>query len=499
MTSELTRRNFLSLAAATPGLAAPTKRPNIVFLLTDDQAYNAMGCMGNDEIQTPNMDRLGADGVIFDRHYDTTPICMASRASIMTGMYEYKTGCNFMHGSMSEDKFAKSYPVLLRQAGYRTGFAGKFGFAVEPGLSSNVGYNTEDRLPWKEFDWWRGWPGQGNFETAKNRRMLRYAKEYPHVTRALGGAAQEFIRESAGGDEPFSLSISFKAPHKPPVPDPAFDHIYAGKRFSKPPNYGAHGMEHLPTQALLGRQFIQRNEWYPDDVYQERLRQYYQQVYGVDVALGMIRKELEEQGVADNTIIIFTSDNGYFCGSHFMQGKTLPYEEASRAPLIIYDPRHTSAGKGLRAGGVTGNIDMAPTILSLAGEPVPENMDGQNLVPLLSDPSGDVRESLFLIHVWEFDKKCRAFAAVTRDYKYIYWFYGDALTEPAEELYALSEDPYEMKNVVAGSEHRAALLGMYGHYDANLRHWKENVVPGNGYPKYVRLADRNIPWREKEF
>jgi arylsulfatase A-like enzyme len=329
--------------------------------------------------------------------------------------------------------------------------------------------------------------------------MKGYAGNYPHVTRALGAAARDFIRESTDGDQPFCLNISFKAPHKPPTPDPEFDHVYAGKRFSKPPNYGAHGMAHLPTQALAGRQFIQRNEWYPDDVYQERLRRYYQQIYGVDVALGMIRDELEAQGVTDNTVIIFTSDNGYFCGSHFMQGKTLPYEEASRAPLIVYDPRHPSAGKGLRAGGVTGNIDMAPTILELAGEPIPGNMDGKSLLPLLANVKGDVRESLFLIHVWEFDKKCRAFAAVTRDYKYIYWFYGDGLTEPAEELYALREDPHEMRNVFSRQEYRAAVEQMHTHYDANLRHWKENTVPGNGYPKYVKLADRNIRWQDKDF
>ena len=258
-------------------------------------------------------------------------------------------------------------------------------------------------------------------------------------------------------------------------------------------------MAHLPTQALSGRQFIQRFEWYPEDVYQERLRRYHQQIYGVDVALGMIRDELERQGVTDNTVIIFTSDNGYFCGSHFMQGKTLPYEEGSRAPLIIHDPRHPSAGKGLRAGGVTGNIDMMPTILELAGEPIPGDVDGKSLLPLLDNTGGNVRDSLFLIHVWEFDKKCRAFAAVTRDYKYIYWFYGDNLTEPAQELYALREDPHELENVFSQPAYAAVRQQMLRHYDTHHRHWRENHVPGNGYPKYVRLAERNIPWREKEF
>jgi len=517
----MNRRSFLSLAAATAAspvraTPAPDRRPNIVLLLTDDQRYDAMGCMGNSEIETPNMDRLARDGVLFGNHYDTTAICMASRACIMTGMYEYKTGCNFEHGSLSAAKFAKSYPVLLREAGYHTGFAGKFGFAVTPEMSSNAAYGSYDRLPVNQFDWWRGWTGQGSYETARNKYMKEYAGEYPHVTRALGAAAQEFIRESAGSAQPFCLSISFKAPHKPPVPDPAFDGVYAGKTFSKPPNWGPMGMAHLPTQALSGRQFIQRFEWYPEAVYQERLRKYYQQIYGVDVALGMIRDELERRGVADNTVVLFTSDNGYFCGSHFFQGKVLPYEEGARAPLIIhdprrpptdkqrvatgiYDPRRPRADKQLRATGITGNIDLAPTVLELAGLPAPGNIDGRSLIPLLDDGNADVHESLLLTQVWPFSKKCQALAVVTRKYKYIYWYYGDGLTPPAEELYDRLEDRYEMHNVADHPEHRAALERMRKIYDRHLRRWKENAVPGNGYPKYSRLADRHISWREKEF
>ena len=145
------------------------KRPNIIFLLTDDQRYDALGCMGNTEIHTPNIDRLADKGVIFDNYYTTTAICMASRAQIMTGMYEYKTGCNFTHGPLSQEKFEESYPMLLRKSGYTTGFAGKFGFAVTPNATDKAGYHTDDVMPIDQFDWWKGWNGQGYYETEKNK------------------------------------------------------------------------------------------------------------------------------------------------------------------------------------------------------------------------------------------------------------------------------------------------------------------------------------------
>jgi arylsulfatase A-like enzyme len=126
------------------------KKPNIVFLLSDDQTNVATGCYGNDQVLTPNMDQLAKEGVLFKNHYNTTAICMASRAIIMTGMYEYKTGCNFDHGPLKKAKFEKSYPVLLKEQGYYTGFAGKFGFAVSDGDSED--YHTWDVLPVDKFD-----------------------------------------------------------------------------------------------------------------------------------------------------------------------------------------------------------------------------------------------------------------------------------------------------------------------------------------------------------
>jgi arylsulfatase A-like enzyme len=311
--------------------------PNIVFLFADDQCTYSVGCYGNKDVQTPNMDQLARDGLVFDRHYNTTAICMASRASVFTGMYEYKTGCNFGHGDMHADVWAKSYPVLLREAGYVTAFAGKFGIVVEgKGL-------CED-----DFDVWGGGPGQTNYETAKNQSMQKYAVEYPHSTLSYGAFAQDVIREAAKLKRPFCLSISFKAPHKPATPDPRFNDVYAGRTFTKPANFGREFGEHLSLQSKQGRQYPRFTEWHYDTDYDGEMAKYHQQVYGIDVALGVIRDELKVQGVADNTVVIYTSDNGYICGSHGYGSKVLPMEESSRVPLIIYDPRSPLNGKQIR-------------------------------------------------------------------------------------------------------------------------------------------------------
>ena len=148
---------------------AADKRPNIIFLMADDQATHSMGCYGAPEARTPNLDRLAKDGIVFDNHYDTTAICMASRANVMTGLYEYRTGCNFEHGPMMQDIWQKSYPILLREAGYTTAFAGKFGFEVKESPNAK----GKGVLPEDDFDRWGGGPGQTSYSTAKNRSMKK--------------------------------------------------------------------------------------------------------------------------------------------------------------------------------------------------------------------------------------------------------------------------------------------------------------------------------------
>jgi arylsulfatase A-like enzyme len=477
------------LAAAAPLTGS---RPNIIYLMSDDQSTYSMGCYGNPDVKTPNLDRLAVDGMAFDNHYDTSAICMASRATVMMGMYEYKTGCNFEHGEVLASIWKKSYPVLLREEGYITAFAGKFGFDLR-----DTPEGPKLDLPVEDFDQWGGGHGQTSYETKKNESMAAYAEEYPHSTLSYGAFGRDFIRDASKSGKPFCLSISFKAPHKPSMPDPKFDEVYAGKTFTKPANFGRENSEHFSKQSKQGRQYGRFSDWNYTDKYDEVMATYHQRVYAIDVAVGMIRDALKEQGIEENTVIIYTSDNGFFCGSHGYASKVLPYEEASRAPMIIYDPRNANSGKQLRSDALTGNIDFAPTMLTLAGLPVPSTMDGADLMELYANPEASIHESLALINVWG-EVPTHALSVVTKDMKYIHWGYAAEGFDVTEELYQLGKDPLELTNQASNPEYSPAMQQMRKAYDQHLSHWKAEAVPYNNYKPYGTIFDRNTPWAEKE-
>ena len=474
-------------------------RPNLIFLFSDDQAYDTIGVYGAPQAKTPNLDRLGQMGIIFDRHYNTTAICMASRANVMTGLLEYRNGCNFMHGPMSQKIWDQSYPVALRKAGYRTAFGGKFGFAVVEDPTQGGSDNHYDHLPLKDFDVWHGGIGQTSYVTKENKYLAEFAEDYPHSSRAYGAASQRFIQESTKTDQPFCLSIFFKAPHRPTTPDPIFDDVYRDTEFRKLPNYGREAGKHLALQSTMGRQYPRFVEWGYDheESYQKALRTYHQQIYGVDYAVGMILEELEKQGVADNTVIIFSSDNGFFNGSHGFGSKVLPYEEGARVPLIIYDPRHPESGNGRRISQVTGNIDIPATLLDLAGVSGFEDMDGTSLKPILEGgPGSEIkRQYLPIIQVWG-PMATQCLSVVTENHKYVYWFYGENMN-PVEELFDMKLDPYELINQASDPCYKEALTQMRGYYEEERQRWGRLAVPYNHYQEFAQLMDRKIPWQEK--
>lgn len=479
----------IAQSADSSDAPAESARPNIVFLLTDDQSTASIHCYGNDEVRTPNLDKLASEGMTFDNHYASTSICMASRASVVTGKFEFKHGCNFSHGELLREHWLESYPVLLRAAGYRTAIAGKIGFTItdKPGARGT--------LPESDFDRWGAGPGQTHYETAKNKAIASYAKAYPHSTLAYGAFGRDFIAASAKQDKPFCLSISFKAPHRPVSPDPQFDEVYAGKTFSKPSNYGRDKGAHFSEQSRKGRQYTRFSSWGYEDRYDEVMALYYQQVYAIDVAVGMIREALSTHGVADNTVVIYTSDNGFMCGAHGYGSKVLPYEESARVPLIVYDPRHAKSGSPRRTRALTGLVDIAPTILSLASVAQPTGIDGHSLMGIYDDPGRVIHEVLPLLNVWG-PEETHYLGVVTQDAKYVYWPYaGEGLTA-SEELFFTRDDPDELTNAIGSASELET--EMRSRYEQVFSQWRAQAVPYHDYERFRVLFDRSAPWSKKK-
>lgn len=414
-----------------------TEKPNILFLLTDDQRWDSLGCMGNPIVQTPNLDGLAKDGLLFENNFVTTAICCTSRATLFTGRYGSTMDLHRFDKALPGEAWQTSYPMLLRQSGYRTGFVGKFGIG--------------DPLPSADFDYWEGFPGQGSF----------YEKEIfegKHLTQVMTESACRFL-ESSGADQPFCLSVSYKAPHSnPEFPDRIFPpdkrdlDLYKDVVFPTPKTGDESHRQRLPEFIRESEGRIRRQNWFKDE--QETTRDYFRLITGVDRSVGDILDVLREKGLEENTVIVFTSDNGYFLGEKGFEGKWFMYEESIRTPLLIRDPRLPANLRGRREKRMSLNLDMAPTLLGLAGISAPPAMKGQSLVPLLQGEQPTWRSEWFYEHLFPHPKIPRSEGVRTEKWKYIR--YLDI--EPVyEELYNLETDPHEEYNLAGDQSYHSRL------------------------------------------
>jgi arylsulfatase A-like enzyme len=471
-----------------------TERPNIIFLLADDMRWDSLGHLGIFEVKTPTLDKLAEKGVRFTRNYNTTAICMASRAQIMTGLYEFSTGSNFLHGNLAWQKWENSYPMMLRKNGYFTGFAGKFGFHLNDEEGKALKGGATERVI-NSFDWWSGWMGQGSYQMKENREAREYKSLYgdkaEHTTYALGLMGRDFIKKAKASGKPFCLSISFKAPHTPLATDPRYDAIYEGIKFTKPTDFNQ--VDSLPAQAKSGRPMSKGKSWIKS--YDDTMKKYHTMIFGMDKAIAMIMEELKAQDVHKNTIIIFTSDNGHHNGSKGLGGKLYAYEVGSLAPAIIYDPRHETGSKFKTIDALSGNIDFHPTILDYAGVAKAAPNHGKSLASLIKGETERIHDAILLINVWGI-ASAQSLGVVTDYYKYINWFYGAGEFTPTEELFNLKKDQYEQNTLAANPEAKPQLDTMRKIYDNFLEQWKKEHVKNAGYDIYVQLADRNIPFSE---
>ncbi|MBN1816330.1 MAG: sulfatase [Sedimentisphaerales bacterium] len=409
------------------------KKPNFLVLITDDHRADAMGAMGNPIIQTPNMDAMAAQGVLFTNAFVTTSICCTSRASIFTGQHASRHAIYDFNTHFTPEQYADTYMERLRRAGYRVGFAGKYG----------VGPQKD--LPVDKHDFWRGFAGQGRYENKDAEGNLE------HMTTRMGRWAGEFL-EGCSADQPFCLSISFKAPHcqdgdpRQFIYDPKYENLYKDIMIPPPPVGTDEYWEKFP--AFFRKNNEGRKRWEirfsTPELYQEMVKSYYRLVFGVDVVIGQIRDQLQRQGLADNTVIILMGDNGFFLGEHGLAGKWYPYEESIRVPLIVYDPRIPNRLRGKRRSEWALNIDLAPTILSLAGVDIPQGMQGLDLSPLLAGKRSLWRSDFYYDHRIGIPTIPQCEALVAGRYKYLRYTQSEPLYE---ELFDLKNDPHEIRNL----------------------------------------------------
>ncbi len=467
-------------------------RPNIIFLMTDDQRWDNMGCYGRPEFKTPNIDQLAEQGVVFDRVFTTVAICMPSRVTMMTGRYVSSHRVGFVAPNdytLSQADFSKGYPALLKKAGYRTGFIGKVGFTVSEEAQrpwAGVPYDYKGNMG-GIFDFFAGSetvPTRGLELWPEDDQALAtiYRKGRKGISRTLQtGEAMLHFLETQPKDQPFCLSVSFYA-----VKHDSNSHMYMPHyeqfkeyEFSVPDNWVEGDNDKLPQVVKDHARGVplHRQRTSTPELYQRQVRRFATQGYTVDQQVGLMVERLKEMGQLENTVIIYTSDNGRFQGSHGLFDKCILYEESVRVPLIVFDGRMDASKKGRRERALISSVDMAPTILSLAGLKRPSIMQGRDFSRVLyqvqdmSDWRDTVLlENLFIVdlfrskskpNVGEINKKLieqnesyRSRGVRTGRWKYFVYYEQNP---PIEELYDLDKDPQEQANLVNNPEYAQML------------------------------------------
>jgi N-acetylglucosamine-6-sulfatase len=420
-------------------------RPNIIFILVDDLRWDELGITGHPFVKTPNIDRIGSEGALFRNAFMTTPLCSPSRASFLTGQYAYTHGItDNVDRSVASHKLI-TFPLLLQQAGYATAFIGKW-------------HMGNDDSPRPGFDRWVSFKGQGSYINPEINEDGKDVNGRGYITDLLNQYAVEFIRQRH--DKPFLVYLAHKAIHPEVmqhgdgsvnlaeaehfIPAERHSKLFVGEKIPRRPS---------AMQPPIGKPALQRkiNDLPPlgaktassDEIVLGRLRS----LMAIEEGVGKILKALQETNQLDDTVIVFASDNGYFYGEHGLSvERRLAYEESIRMPLLVRYPRMIKA-RTVRDEFAL-NIDVAPTLLELAGVSPPVTVQGRSLAPLLKGLGSDWRRS-FLIEYYS-DKvfpriqKMGYKAVRTERWKYIHYLELDGM----DELYDLKSDPYEMTNII---------------------------------------------------
>jgi arylsulfatase len=421
--------------------AAARPRPNLVLLYADDWRHDTLGLAGHPVVQTPHLDAFARQGVWFRRAYVTTSICGVSRASLFTGQWMSR------HGNRAFEAFAtpweETYPGLLRAQGYWVGHIGKW---------------HNGKFPAERFDFGRAYAGT-HFQKMPDGTTL-------HVTQRNERDALEFLR-TRPADKPFCLTLAFFATHaedqnpRQYLPQPASAALYQDVTIPVPLTAGDTYFNRLPP-FIANEKNEGRNRWHwrfdTPAKYQQYMKDYYRLVTEVDATVGRVLAELKAQGLDDNTLVIFTTDNGYFHGEHGLADKWYPYEESIRVPLLVRDPRLRPTARGRHNDAMVLNTDLAPTLLAFAGVAAPARMQGRDLSPLyLAARQPRWRREFYYEHA---TIRNSAFipaseALVRPEIKYLHWPEFNY-----EELFDLKRDPLETRNLAQTPAYRSQLNQM---------------------------------------
>lgn len=433
-----------SMPAPSP---APPQRPlNIVLLYADDWRHDTLGCAGNPVVRTPAIDALAQEGVRFTHNSVTTAICGVSRASMITGQWMSRHGCRGF--DMFATPWSETFPAQLRAQGYWVGHVGKWHNGAFPAAEYDFGAG---RLA-NGTHWVKGPDGTRVHVTEKNERD-----------------ALEFLRTRPEG-KPFCLTVAFFAPHAEDgnpqqyLPQPASMALYRDVSVPVPRTATDAAFRALPSFLANERNEGRRRWGWRFDTperYQEFMKNYYRLVTEVDAACGRIVDELRREGVLAETLVIFTTDNGYLHGEHGLADKWYPFEESIRVPLVVRDPRMDAARRGSTSAEFTLNVDLAPTVLAAAGIAPPAGMQGRDFstlyLPRSDAPSTPWRQEFLYEHPTIRDKDFipASEALVTRDWKFIAWpEFG------VEQLFDLRNDPFEERDAAGDPAHRAQVEDM---------------------------------------
>jgi N-acetylglucosamine-6-sulfatase len=438
---------FAAINGSTQSAFAADARPNIVFILVDDLRWDALGFMGHPFVKTPHVDRLAAEGCYFRNFFVTLPLCSPARSSFLTGQYAHTTGVinNRDHSELSHKLV--TFPRLLHDAGYETAYVGKWHMGT-------------DDSPRPGFDRWVSFKGQGVFENPPINFDGKSSKVEGYMTDILNGHAVDFIRKERS--KPFALYLSHKAVHGPFTPAERHKDLYADAKYTAPPNVkdtmegkpalmrpvepppNAKNKKKAKTPAVTGQ------------AHEKTMLQQMRCVGAIDDGVGLILKALEETKRLDDTMIVFTSDNGYFWGEHSLGDKRAAYEESIRIPFVVRYPKLVKAGSRIEQLAL--NIDVAPTFLELAGVAVPKQVQGKSLLPLFKGDASGWRTSFLAEYFMEqqFGRVPTWQAVRTERWKYIRY----TELEGMDELYDLQADPYEMKNLIGEQSARDAAAAM---------------------------------------